>query len=127
MGMQITRKTVGGTGWPLRDQADMLAALAELSARGWTGAISFEGGSWQLRLSGDNRNTVNATLGQWLVEDGDLKALPCSTFDDGYESDTPVEFPQVQVAETPVEVVAEESVPFGSLKSPDVSSRMVVS
>ncbi|GAA2436206.1 hypothetical protein [Mycolicibacterium llatzerense] len=125
MGMQITRKTVGGTGWPLRDQADMLAALAELSAQGWTGAISFEAGAWQLRLSGDGRNTVNATLGQWLVEDGDLKALPCSTFDDGYESDTPVEFPQV--VEQPVEAVVEESVPFGSLKSPDVSSRMVVS
>lgn len=123
MGMQITRKTVGGTGWPLRDQADMLSALAELSAQGWTGGIQFEGGEWKLRLSADGRNSVNAVLGEWLVLDGELKALPCSAFDDGYESDTPVEFPVV--APAVVEAMVEEPVPFGSLTSPDVSSRMV--
>jgi hypothetical protein len=125
MSMQITRKTVGGTGWPLRDQADMLTAVAELSDQGWSGTIDFSGGTWKLLLRRDGKNTVNAELGEWLVLDGDLKALPCSAFDDGYESDTPVEFPVVEPDDPPADAVVEEPVPFGSLTSPDVSTRMV--
>lgn len=123
MGMQITRKTVGGTGWPLRDQSDMLTALAELSDQGWTGGISFEAGEWKLRLSADGKNTVNATLGEWLVDDGGLKSLDCTEFDGGYESDTPVVFPQV--TEPVADPVVVDSAPFGSMTSPDVPARAV--
>lgn len=125
MSMQITRKTVAGTGWPLRDQADMLTALAELSDQGWAGTIDLAGGAWKLVLRKDGKNTVNAELDQWLVLDGDLKALPCSVFDDGYEPEAPVEFPQVVSPEPVVDAIAEEPPAFGSLTSPDVSSRMV--
>jgi len=124
MGIGLTRQS-GGTGWPLRDQVDMLAALAELSAQGWSGGIEFDAGQWKLRLSMDGKNSVNASLGQWLVQDGGLKALLCSDFDaQGYTPDTPVEFPQID-PEPVVDAVIEEPAPFGSLTSPDVSTRMV--
>ena len=119
--MEVTRKTVVGTGWPLRDASDLMSALTDLTDQGWTGGIQFEGGQWRLRLSADGKNTVNAVLGQWLILDGELRAVSCDDFDEAYTSD-PVTFPMAMAAP---EEVAEESEPFGSQTSPDVSSRMV--
>ena len=122
MGIGLTRRS-GGTGWPLRDTPDLMSALTELTAQGWSGGIEFAGGNWKLILRMDGKNTVNAELGQWLVLDGELKALPCSDFDaQGYTPGAVVEFPQT---EEPAPEVIEDPTPFGSMKSPDVSSRMV--
>lgn len=119
--MIITRREVPGTGWPLRTTEDLMSALTELSLQGWTGAIQFEGGEWKLRLSADGKNTVNTKLGEWLVLDGDLRAISCNDFDELYTSD-PVEFP-MQMSAPAEEEVADET-PFGSQTSPNISARM---
>lgn len=119
--MEVTRKTVVGSGWPLRDASDLMSALTDLTNQGWAGGIQFEGGQWRLRLSADGKNTVNAVLGQWLVLDGELRAVSCDDFDEAYTSD-PVTFPMAMEA---TEVMEEPSAPFGSQTSPNVSSRMV--
>lgn len=97
-----------------------MSALTELSSQGWAGGIQFEGGEWKLRLSADGKNTVNAKLGEWLILDGDLRAISCDDFDELYTSD-PVEFP-MQMSTTEAEVV--DDTPFGSQTSPNVATRM---
>jgi len=118
--MIITRREVSGTGWPLRTNEDLMSALTELSSQGWTGAIQFESGEWKLRLSADGKNTVNTKLGEWLILDGDLRAISCGDFDELYTSDH-VEFP-MQMSSAKEEVV--DDVPFGSQTSPNVAMRM---
>lgn len=93
MSMTITRKTIAGKGWPLRTPEDMFAALGELTGQGWTGAVTIEAGGWKLRLSADGKQTVNATAGQWLVQDGALKAMSVAEFAEDYDSELTVEFP----------------------------------
>lgn len=116
MGLPLTRES-SGTGWPLRDTADLMAALTELKAQGWAGGIETVGDTWKLVLRRDGKNTVNAELGQWLVLDGDLKALSLTDFQgNGYSSDPVVEFPSVDEPVTE-EVVSE---PFGAT-SPDTA------
>lgn len=93
MSMTITRKTIAGKGWPLRTPEDMFAALGELTGQGWTGAVTIEASGWKLRLSADGKQTVNATTGEWLVQDGGLKAMSAAEFADDYDSEHAVEFP----------------------------------
>jgi hypothetical protein len=110
MAMTITRKTVTASGWPLRDHTDMFTALTELSSQGWEGAVSFEHGVWALRLSASGRQTINATTGQWLLLDGELKAVAAETFGESYESDEPVTFPK-PAPDPVIEPVEAEPVP----------------
>jgi len=118
MGLTLTRES-SGTGWPLRDATDLMTALTELKAQGWSGGIETAGDTWKLVLRRDGKNTVNAELGQWLVLDGDLKAWSLAEFQShGYSSDPVVEFPVVDVP-----VVEEQPVdaePFGQT-SPDTA------
>lgn len=93
MSMTITRKTVAGKGWPLRTPEDMFAALGELTGQGWTGAVTIEASGWKLRLSADGKQTVNATTGEWLVQDGGLKSMSATAFTHDYDSEQPIEFP----------------------------------
>ena len=122
MGVSITRKSGDLTGWPLRDQSDMFTALAELTAQGWTGAVELDQAGWKLRLSQSGKQTVNALVGQWIVSDGDLKALTQDQFNTGYESDPAVEFPTV---DTPAPDPVPEETVFGSQTSPTVAARIV--
>src|SRR6476660_1804335 len=118
MGLPLTRES-SGTGWPLRDTTDLMTALTELKAQGWAGGIETAGDAWKLVLRRDGRNTVNAELGQWLILDGDLKALSLDDFEShGYSSDPVVEFPvpEVPVVDDP----PVESVTFG-VTSPDTA------
>lgn len=118
--MTITRKQLTGNGWPLRAVDDMMTALTELSGQGWTGAVTFDNGQWQLRLSCDGKNTVNAVLGEWLVQDIDLRTMTITDFDTDYSSD-PVTFPTSEKAPEVEEEFEEE---FGAVSTPDVSTRV---
>lgn len=122
MGLPLTRES-SGTGWPLRDITDLMSALTELKAQGWSGGIETAGDTWKLVLRRDGKNTVNAELGEWLVLDGDLKALSLADFQShGYSSDPAVEFPtqdEPVVAEVPV-----DAEPFGAT-SPDTAVKAV--
>lgn len=111
MSMVITRKTVAGTGWPLRNPADMFTAFAELAAQGWTGGVTCESIGWKLRLSADGKQTVNAVVGQWLVLDGDLKAVSAAAFDEAYSADDVVEFPTAEEEPAVEEPVVPEVMP----------------
>lgn len=122
MGLPLTREW-SGTGWPLRDTSDLMAALTELKDQGWSGGIETAGDTWKLVLRRDGTNTVNAELGQWLVLDGDLRAMSPSDFQDhGYTSDPVVTFPAL--AEPVVEEVPVDAEPFGAT-SPDTAVKAV--
>lgn len=128
MAMTITRKTVAGTGWPLRNATDMFTALAELTAQGWTGAVELTiGGTWKLRLSGDSKPTVNATIGQWLIQDGELRAITGDVFAETYTSDEDVEFPTGGAGgdEPNTESAASEALDEVSQDSPDTAVPIV--
>lgn len=123
MSFPLTRES-SGTGWPLRDAADMMAALTDLKLQGWTGSIETAGDSWKLVLRCDGKNTVNAELGQWLVLDGDLKALALSDFEAmGYSSDPVITFPP-DVLPEPQPETSVEAEPFGAT-SPDTAVQAV--
>lgn len=107
MSMTITRKTIAGKGWPLRNPEDMFAALGELTGQGWTGAVTCEADGWKLRLSADGKQTVNATTGQWLVQDVGLKAVSVAEFGEDYDSEQAVEFPGGQTPAEPEPPAAE--------------------
>jgi hypothetical protein len=100
-----------------------MTALTELKDQGWSGGIETAGDTWKLVLRRDGKNTVNAELGQWLVLDGDLRAMSPADFQDhGYTSDPVVEFPAL--AEPVVEEVPVDAEPFGAT-SPDTAVKAV--
>jgi hypothetical protein len=101
--------------WPLRGPSDLFEALTELEADGWEGAVTREGGTWSLRLSASGKQTVNATVGQWIVDDGGLKVLSPQEFIARYAPAVEVDFPTVDEVEEPE---PEEIIPQ---TSPDTS------
>jgi len=97
--------------------ADANATNAEVNASTYTGVTT----SVANELAADGKNTVNTKLGEWLVLDGDLRAISCNDFDELYTSD-PVEFP-MQIS-TPAEEGVVDETPFGSQTSENLSTRM---
>lgn len=87
MSQTLTRKPVPITAWHLSDQSEMLAALGDLSAAGWRGAISRQpDASWRIELNADNpTRQVIAVTGDWIVDDFGLRTLTAAELAEHYD------------------------------------------
>ncbi len=89
MSIMLARKPTPLPAWHLTDQAAMLTALDELSDLGWRGSVMRDpsADTWRLELNADTptRQAI-ASVGEWLVLDGDLRAMSDADCTANYEA-----------------------------------------
>jgi hypothetical protein len=88
MSVSLLHKTTPVSGWHLTNPDALWAALAELVELGYTGNVSLvqqvSDTAWELTVTANDGTVTTATVGDWLVNDGDLKVLSAADFQTRY-------------------------------------------